>query len=175
MVTIASTTWQRATTRKISGSDGLRNRRYRFLRGLMIVAVPGDQLPAVPEDRLPAVPEPVAIGKGAFLATAGVEVRSRGLYICWVDAAGATDFESRSGPPSGRRTGLCRACGRDPLEERAKVEQHALGSNQDDAPWWEARVLDLPLSLGSILAEADGAGEIDEPALTAWMHEHLRR
>lgn len=30
------------------------------------------------------------------------------------------------------------------------------------------------LSLGSILAEARGDVDIDEEALTAWMHEHLR-
>jgi hypothetical protein len=30
------------------------------------------------------------------------------------------------------------------------------------------------LSLGSVLAEARGWDEIDEDALTAWMHEHLR-
>ena len=30
------------------------------------------------------------------------------------------------------------------------------------------------LSLGSILAEARGDDEIDEAALTAWMHAHLR-
>jgi hypothetical protein len=30
------------------------------------------------------------------------------------------------------------------------------------------------LSLGSVLAESRGDQEIDEPGLTAWMHEHLR-
>lgn len=30
------------------------------------------------------------------------------------------------------------------------------------------------LSLGSVLAASDGAADIDEDALTDWMHEHLQ-
>lgn len=97
-----------------------------------------------------------------------------GLYSWWVDEEGASDLSGGLGHPvtagliyaglagatrwpSGRKS-------RNTLWSRI-VTMH-LGGNHEFSTFRR--------TLGSLLAHAAGRDEIDESALTSWMHEHLR-
>jgi hypothetical protein len=100
--------------------------------------------------------------------------RSPGLYSWWVDASGAEDLSTGLGHdvkpglvyaglagatkwPSGKRSG-------NTLWSR--ITGMHLGGNHEMST--------LRRTFGSTLAEARGWETIDEQALSAWMHEHLR-
>ena len=115
----------------------------------------GDHAGGVPRERRrrPAIPRPLQLVGGC----AGRRHLSRGLGqlvrpgLIYAGLAGAT--RSRSGRKS-----------KNTLWGRIKT-MHLGGRHEFST---------FRLSLGSVLAEALGEDEIDEEALTAWMHEHLR-
>jgi len=114
-----------------------------------------------------------SIGPSDFLATGGAELRSPGLYSWWVDADGAIDLSAGLGHsvhPGMIYAGLAGAT-------------RANGRKSKNTLWGRIKTMHLGgrhefstfrLSLGSILAEASNAANIDEQALTNWMHLHLR-
>jgi hypothetical protein len=114
-----------------------------------------------------------AITPEEFLA-GGDGLRSPGLYSWWVDAQGAADLSRGLNQPV--RTGLIYA-------GLAGATRSRSGRKSKNTLWGRIKTMHLGgrhefstfrLSLGSVLAEALGEDEINEEALTAWMHEHLR-
>jgi hypothetical protein len=84
-----------------------------------------------------------AVSPEVFLATGGDDLRSPGLYSWWVDTAGAADLSRGLGVDVSPGADLRRVgCG-DAISEWAHVQEHAVGANQDDAPWRSARVFDI--------------------------------
>ena len=115
-----------------------------------------------------------AIAPAEFLAGAGDGLRSPGLYSWWVDAAGAADLSKGLGQSVS--DGLIYA-------GLAGATRSRSGRRSKNTLWGRIKTMHLGgrhefstfrLSLGSVLAEARGDAEIDEAALTDWMHEHLR-
>ena len=115
-----------------------------------------------------------AISPAAFLAGAGEGLRSPGLYSWWVDREGAADLSEGLGQQVS--AGLIYA-------GLAGATRSRSGRKSKNTLWGRIKTMHLGgrhefstfrLSLGSILAEAWGHDEIDEEALTAWMHAHLR-
>lgn len=115
-----------------------------------------------------------AITPAAFLADAGDRLRSPGLYSWWVDDEGAADLSRGLDQPVTH--GLIYA-------GLAGATRSRSGRKSKNTLWGRIKSMHLGgrhefstfrLSLGSILAEARGDVDIDEEALTAWMHEHLR-
>lgn len=115
-----------------------------------------------------------AISAAEFLAGAGDGLRSPGLYSWWVDQAGASELSKGLGQPVA--AGLIYA-------GLAGATRSRSGRKSKNTLWGRIKTMHLGgrhqfstfrLSLGSILAEARGDDEIDEAALTAWMHAHLR-
>lgn len=118
--------------------------------------------------------EDEAITPTAFLSGAVDGLRSAGLYSWWVDDAGASDLTAGLGhavPPGLIYAGL------------AGATRSRSGKKSTNTLWGRIKSMHLGrrhefstfrLSLGSILAEARGEADIDEEALTSWMHEHLR-
>lgn len=108
-----------------------------------------------------------------FLETGASRFRAPGLYSWWVDSQGAGDL--------GRGLGL-------PVEEGLIYAglagaTRAGGRKSKNTLWGRIKTMHLGgrhefstfrLSLGSILAASGDATEIDEEALTIWMHDHLR-
>jgi hypothetical protein len=115
-----------------------------------------------------------AITPAAFLARAGDGLRSPGLYSWWVDDEGASDLTAGLGHAVAAGliyAGLAGATGsRSGKKSKntlwGRINSMHLGGRHEFSTF--------RLSLGSILAEARGEANIDEDALTAWMHEHLR-
>lgn len=114
-----------------------------------------------------------AIQPADFLATGGTGLRAPGLYSWWVDAGGAIDLSRGLGQPVlpgliyAGLAGATRASGRQSKNTLwGRIKTMHLGGRHEFSTF--------RLSLGSILAEASGAAEIDEGALTDWMHKHLR-
>jgi len=114
-----------------------------------------------------------AITPAQFLASGGNGLRSPGLYSWWVDAQGAEDLRSGLGQPV--RAGLIYA-------GLAGATRSRSGRKSKNTLWGRIKTMHLGgrhefstfrLSLGSVLAEARGETEIDEVALTTWMHDHL--
>jgi len=157
------------------------------LRGLTMgqrLAWYGAGTPSAPAERAP-VPEVAelvnrlgsdgnATAPEAFLATNGAGTRHPGLYSWWVDSAGAADLRRGLGEPL--QEGLIYA-------GLAGATRRRSGRRSSNTLWGRICGMHLGgryqfstfrLSLGSILASASDAYEIDEAALTAWMHEHLR-
>ncbi|WP_262852281.1 DUF6884 domain-containing protein [Mumia quercus] len=123
-------------------------------------------------DRLTHADE--AITPAAFLAGAGDGLRSPGLYSWWVDDEGAADLSRGLNHPI--RPGLIYA-------GLAGATRSRSGRKSKNTLWGRIKSMHLGgrhefstfrLSLGSVLSEARGEVDIDEEALTAWMHEHLR-
>jgi hypothetical protein len=131
---------------------------------------------------LPTLAELVEMLSDASRSLAPAEVLARGsdgwrapgLYSWWVDASGAEDLSTGLGHdvkaglvyaglagatkwPSGKRSG-------NTLWSR--ITGMHLGGNHEMST--------LRRTFGSTLAEARGWETIDERALSAWMHEHLR-
>jgi hypothetical protein len=115
-----------------------------------------------------------AITPEEFLASGGDGLRSPGLYSWWVDVRGAADLSRGLGQLV--RPGLIYA-------GLAGATRSRSGRKSKNTLWGRIKTMHLGgrhefstfrLSLGSVLAEALGEDEINEEALTAWMHEHLR-
>lgn len=114
-----------------------------------------------------------AISPAEFLATGASLFRSPGLYSWWADADGAADLTVGLRHPIGPGliyaglAGATRSGGRKSKNTLwGRIKTMHLGGRHEFSTF--------RLSLGSVLAESRGEEEIDEPALTAWMHEHLR-
>ena len=108
-----------------------------------------------------------------FLGSARADLRLLGLYSWWVDANGASDLSTGLGLPLS--AGLIYA-------GQAGATRTRSGRRSGNTLW--GRITGMHLggryrfstfrrSLGSVLAAAAGADEIDESALTLWMHQHL--
>lgn len=114
-----------------------------------------------------------AITPAQFLSSAGNGLRSPGLYSWWVDVEGASDLTAGLGhavAPGLIYAGLAGATRSRSGKKSTntlwgRINSMHLGGNHEFST--------LRLSLGSILAEARGEVDIDEDALTAWMHKHL--
>lgn len=115
-----------------------------------------------------------AITPEEFLASGGDGLRSPGLYSWWVDVEGAADLSRGLGQLV--RPGLIYA-------GLAGATRSRSGRKSKNTLWGRIKTMHLGgrhefstfrLSLGSVLAEARDEREIDEEALTTWMHEHLR-
>jgi hypothetical protein len=109
-----------------------------------------------------------------FLATGGDGLRRPGLYSWWVDDRGAADLSLGLGHPIA--AGLIYA-------GLAGATRSRSGRRSSNTLWGRISGMHLGgrhefstfrLSLGSVLAAAEGLADIDEAALTSWMHEHLR-
>lgn len=109
-----------------------------------------------------------------FLGTGGEGFRAPGLYSWWVDVTGAADLSRGLGVAV--EAGLIYA-------GLAGATRSRSGRRSKNTLWGRIKTMHLGgrhefstfrLSLGSILAAADGHDEIDEAALTQWMHTHLR-
>jgi hypothetical protein len=114
-----------------------------------------------------------AIPPEEFLATGATLFRSPGLYSWWADVDGAADLETglrhpvRAGLIYAGLAGATRSGGRKSKNTLwGRIKTMHLGGRHEFSTF--------RLSLGSVLAESRGDQEIDEPGLTAWMHEHLR-
>lgn len=115
-----------------------------------------------------------AITPQQFMADGRIIMRAPGLYSWWVDSRGAADLSRGLGhrvEPGLIYAGL------------AGATRSRSGRRSQNTLWGRITSMHLGgrhqfstfrLSLGSILAEARGDDDIDENALTAWMHEHLR-
>jgi hypothetical protein len=123
-------------------------------------------------DRLTRFDE--ALRPSEFLATGGDGLRHPGLYSWWVDPAGAATLTDGLGHEI--HAGLIYA-------GLAGATHNRSGKKSSNTLWGRIHGMHLGgrhefstfrRSLGSILASARLAPEIDELALTAWMHEHLR-
>ncbi len=115
-----------------------------------------------------------ALTPSGFLATRGAGLRHPGLYSWWVDEAGALDLSRGFGQPV--TAGLIYA-------GLAGATRSRTMKRSKNTLWGRIRSMHLGgrhefstfrLSLGSVLACAFEQPQIDEDALTAWMHEHLR-
>lgn len=136
----------------------------------------GPQLPRCEAD---ALVEALGDEEGArrpseFLATEGAGLRTPGLYSWWVDGPGAMKLSA--GLRHEISPGLIYA-------GLAGATRTRTGRKSTNTLWGRIKGMHLRgrvnfstfrLSLGSIIASADGAGDIDETRLTEWMHEHLR-
>ena len=115
-----------------------------------------------------------SITPATFLAGAGDGLRSPGLYSWWVNDEGAADLSRGLDQPV--TPGLIYA-------GLAGATRSRSGRRSKNTLWGRIKSMHLGgrhefstfrLSLGSILAEERGEVDIDESALTEWMHEHLR-
>ena len=141
--------------------------------------VPSVATPTVPEADIAELTDMLtraedAISPSEFLARAGDGLRSPGLYSWWVDEVGAAELSK--GLRQTVHAGLIYA-------GLAGATRSRSGRKSKNTLWGRIKTMHLGgrhqfstfrLSLGSILAEARGDDEIDEAALTAWMHAHLR-
>lgn len=116
----------------------------------------------------------LAVSPQEFIAGGGTRFRVPGLYSWWVDAAGAIDLTKGLGIPFSPGmiyAGLAGAT-RWPSGKRSsntlwlRIAKMHLGSNHNFSTFRH--------TLGAILASANGGSEVEEVALTLWMHTHLR-
>ena len=115
-----------------------------------------------------------SITPSVFLHTNGAGLHSPGLYSWWVDSDGAATLTA--GLDQVVEPGLIYA-------GLAGATRSRSGRKSTNTLWGRIKGMHLGsrhefstfrLSLGSILAHARGESEIDEAALTLWMHDHLR-
>ncbi len=115
-----------------------------------------------------------ALSPAALAARGATGLRTPGLYSWWVDELGADNLSKGlniSLAPGLIYAGLAGAThwpsGRPSANTLwSRITAMHLGSNHD--------LSTLRLTLGAILAAANGEASIDEAALTAWMYRHLR-
>lgn len=114
-----------------------------------------------------------AIAPKEFLEIGAGRFRSPGLYSWWVDRDGASDLAMGLGHPVEEGliyaglAGATRSGGRKSKNTLwGRIKTMHLGGRHEFSTF--------RLSLGSVLAASADAAEIDEAALTAWMHKHLR-
>ena len=114
-----------------------------------------------------------ALTPAEFLATEGIGLSSPGLYSWWVDQEGAAELSRGLGgivEPGLVYAGLAGATRRGGRKLRntlwGRIKTMHLGGRHEFSTF--------RLSVGSVLAEARGAEEIDEAQLTTWIHDHLR-
>jgi hypothetical protein len=109
-----------------------------------------------------------------ILASRDSQLKSPGLYSWWVDQAGAVDLQAGLDQPLA--AGLIYA-------GLAGATRSRSGRASTNTLWGRIVGMHLGgrhdfstfrLSLGSVLANARRAAEIDEHQLSAWMHQHLR-
>lgn len=107
------------------------------------------------------------------LATRGAGLTSPGMYSWWVDEEGAADLSA----------GLGHRIDAGLVYAGLAGATRSGGSSSSNTLWGRLSTMHLGRrhqfstlrrSLGSVLARANGQATIDEVALTAWMHEHLR-
>jgi hypothetical protein len=137
-------------------------------------SAPSGPTPEVSELVARLTDESIALSPATFLATGGDGLRVPGLYSWWVDSSGALDLGRGLGTtvdPGLIYAGL------------AGATRSRSGRKSKNTLWGRIKTMHLGgrhefstfrLSLGSVLAEADGRHEIDESRLTDWMHDHLR-
>lgn len=115
-----------------------------------------------------------SITPSEFLDTGGACLRAPGLYSWWIDSNGAATLTA--GLDQYVEPGLIYA-------GLAGATRSRSGRKSTNTLWGRIKGMHLAgrhefstfrLSLGSILAHARGESEIDEAALTLWMHNHLR-
>ena len=115
-----------------------------------------------------------ALSPAEFLATRGDDLKKPGLYSWWVDSEGARDLGVGLGAEL--REGLIYA-------GLAGATRSKSGRKSTNTLWGRIRGMHLGgrhefstfrLSLGSVLAQAEGLPAIHEDSLTTWMHKHLR-
>lgn len=115
-----------------------------------------------------------ALRPSELLATGGEGLRHPGLYSWWVDPAGAAALSAGLGHEL--HPGLIYA-------GLAGATHTRSGKTSRNTLWGRIHGMHLGgrhefstfrRSIGSILASALQSPEIDELALTSWMHEHLR-
>jgi hypothetical protein len=118
--------------------------------------------------------EAAALTPAEFLQAQRAGLRVPGLYSWWVDAAGAADLSRGLGLTV--RAGLIYA-------GLAGATRWPSGKQSTNTLW--SRIAGMHLggnhefstfrrTLGAVLANATDSDSIDEAALTAWMHEHLK-
>lgn len=109
-----------------------------------------------------------------LLASDRAELSRPGLYSWWVDEAGARDLTAGLGHEVA--SGLIYA-------GLAGATRWPSGKASSNTLWSrlvgmhlgkKARFSTFRLTLGAVLSAQHGWASIDEAALTAWMHEHLR-
>jgi hypothetical protein len=115
-----------------------------------------------------------AMTPAEFLEQDPRPLRVPGLYSWWVDDAGAADLSRAAGEPV--EPGLIYAglagATRWPSRKRStntlwsRIAGMHLGSRHEFSTFRR--------SLGALLTALDGTDTVDEDALTAWMHAHLR-
>lgn len=115
-----------------------------------------------------------AVTPAAFVATGGQNLRTPGLYSWWIDDTGAADLSiglKHKVQPGLIYAGLAGAT-KWPSGKTSKqtlwsrIKGNHIGGRHSGSTF--------RLTLGSLLAATHGWNEIDEIALTAWMHDHLR-
>lgn len=115
-----------------------------------------------------------ALTPSAFLATGGAGLKVPGLYSWWVDHEGASTLSH--GLELELAPGLIYA-------GLAGATHWPSGKRSTNTLWLRIQSMHLGkkakfstfrLTLGSILASAVGSNQIDEVALSDWMHFHLR-
>ena len=118
--------------------------------------------------------ERLAVASGEFLAQGSTGLKVPGLYSWWIDEAGAVDLSRGLGHPV--EAGLIYA-------GLAGATRWPSGKRSTNTLW--SRIAGMHLgkrhefstfrrTLGATLAAATSSPTVDEDALTAWMHEHLR-
>jgi hypothetical protein len=147
--------------------------RLAWYRSHLIAPTPAGPRPDVDELIVSLLRLDEAISPATFLATGASLFRSPGLYSWWVDPNGAVDLSTGLGEPVDAGliyaglAGATRSGGRKSKNTLwGRIKTMHLGGRHEFSTF--------RLSLGSVLAESRGDQEIDEPGLTAWMHEHLR-
>jgi hypothetical protein len=115
-----------------------------------------------------------ALTPTAFLATRGDGLRRPGLYSWWVDGPGATDLSRGLAQPLSPGLIYAGLAGATRSRSRQKSTNTLWGRIRGMHLGGRHQFSTFRLSLGSVLAHATGAAEIDEARLTDWMHEHLR-
>ena len=118
--------------------------------------------------------ESLALSPKAFLATGGTDLKRPGLYSWWVDGPGAQDLGRGLGLPV--QPGLIYA-------GLAGATRWPSGKQSTNTLW--SRIAGMHLgrkhefstfrrTIGAILAHTAQSPQVNEMALTEWMHEHLR-
>ena len=116
----------------------------------------------------------LATSPEVFLTTAKIAANSPGLYSWWVDVLGASDISRGLEIPFD--AGLIYA-------GLAGATRWPSGKQSNNTLWLRISTMHLAgnhefstfrRTLGAILASIEGSSQVDETALTKWMHDHLK-